>query len=731
MQQGHWLAGSSVGIGRMNFSPWKAMGRLPSILQTEISECGLACLAMVCGFFGLRTDISGLRSRLGTAQDGINLTQFIAQAGCVGLSARAVKAELHSLRYLKAPCVLHWNMNHFVVLKKAGRRYIVIHDPAVGEVKMSYAQASEHFTGFAVEFEPNENFVAKDERKMPTLSSIIGRTDGLYSALAHIFSLALLLQVIALVSPSMMQWMIDNAFDSADDRLIVTVVAGLSLLLLINLTVGLIRTWMVTYLSTSIGFQWSSRVLTHLLHLPVNFFERRHLGDIMSRFGSVSAIQRTVTTGVIEGVLDGLMSVATLIMIWLYSPRLALTAVAALSALILLQLLSFEALKRNAREALVADARTSSSFMESIRGIRPIILAGRADLRRTTWQNLSIDAVNIKIRGQWLGLAVGTVGALISGSQRILAVYLAANLIYQGQFTVGMLFAYLSYQDQFMGRAGSLVKYFFEVRLLRLHFERLSDIVLTQTEGLAHLGSGNEDDDIVQASASPVRGRGMPGGPCSVQFKRVSFRYSEFARNILDEFSFTSSDSRCTVITGRSGAGKTTIAKMILGIYKPASGQISINGIPIEEISIEALREGIASVLQGDVLFAGSIRENIAFFDSDVDQSWVEECARTACVHDDIRGMTMGYDTPVGDMGSTLSAGQKQRVLIARALYRKPKILLLDEATSDLDVATEKLLNANLSKLDVHRIYIAHRPQTIKYGDRVVHIEGGSATCSQ
>jgi ATP-binding cassette subfamily B protein RaxB len=713
---------NSHGLAKINFSPWEAMGRMPSILQTEISECGLACLAMICSYYGLRTDLAGLRSRLGTAQDGINLTQLIAQANRIGLSARAVKADLNSLKNLDTPCILHWNMNHFVVLKKAGRRKIVIHDPAVGIVRMTYAEASARFTGYAVEFEPNESFVARDERKLPTLKSIIGHTKGLYPALAHILSLAMLLQLIALITPAAMQWMIDNAFESADQRIILTVVVGLALVMLINLTIGLIRTWMVTYLSTSIGFRWSSRVLTHLLHLPVDYFERRHLGDIMSRFGSVSAIQRTVTTGMIESILDGMMSIATLIMIWLYSPKLALTAIAALVALTLLQLLSFETLMRNAKEALVADARASSNFMESLRGIRPIKLADRADDRRTVWQNLTIEAVNIKIRGQWLALAIGTVGSLISGTQRIIAIYLAASLILKGQFTVGMLFAYLSYQDQFMGRAAGLVKYYFEVRMLRMHFERLADIVLTEPEGLTHLVAAEVEDSEVQSSEAAMRGVDVPAGPPSVQFRNVSFKYSEFAKNVLDDLSFSSVGSNCTVITGKSGVGKTTIAKMILGIYKPSSGQILINGKPIEEINIHSLRQRIASVLQGDALFAGSIRDNIAFFDADVDQGWVEECARRACIHDDILQMMMRYHTPVGDMGSTLSAGQKQRVLIARALYRRPSILLLDESTSDLDVATEEQLNLNLSRLDVHRIYIAHRPQTIKYGDRIVEI---------
>jgi ATP-binding cassette subfamily B protein RaxB len=365
--------------------------------------------------------------------------------------------------------------------------------------------------------------------------------------------------------------------------------------------------------------------------------------------------------------------------------------------------------------------------MESIRGIRSIKLYGRANDRRSLWQNLTIDAINIKIRAQWLQMSLSTMAALISGTQRIVAIYIAASMIYRGEFTVGMLFAYLAYQDQFMGRAGSLIAYLFEVRMLRLHFERLSDIVLTPAEGLESVAPDVDDEETAATFDGRRRGSEMPARPVSVEFSDVCFKYSEFSSNVLDGLSFSSAGAACTVITGRSGAGKTTIAKMILGIYKPTSGRIAINGKPIQEIAIESLRSRIACVLQGDTLFAGSIRDNIAFFDSDIDQAWVEECAKSACIHDDIGRMMMGYHTPVGDMGSTLSAGQKQRILLARALYRRPDILLLDEATSDLDVATEEHINTNLSMLDLHRIYIAHRPQTIKYGDRVIQLENGHA----
>ena len=704
----------------LQFRPWRRLSRLPVILQDEVAECGLACLAMVSSYFGRRIDLATLRNQLGVLPEGTNLKQLMAQAGRLGISTQAVKAELHGLKNLYAPCILHWGMNHFVVLRKAGRKHLTIHDPRVGLVKVSYAEAAEQFTGYALEFQPNTAFEVKDERRVPTLRSLMGRTRGLGSALAQIFCLALLLELVGLISPAIMQWLVDNGLSSGDRTLILSIVAGMGLLMLTSLVIGLLRSWMVMYLSISVGFQWSSRILTHLLHLPVDYFERRHMGDVMSRFGSVGAIQQTVTTGVIEGVLDGLLASATLIMIWLYSPALALTAIVALAALTALQFATFSMQKRIGNESLVADAKVSSNFLESIRGIRSLKLANRMDTRRSTWQRLSVDAINVKVRGQWLGMMIGAAGTLISGIQRLLAIYLAALLIGEGQFTVGMLFAYLSYQDQFMGRSGALVGLYFQFKMLRLHFERLADIVLTKPEQLPHFVS---DQDERKEGAEPEgvsMVQRLPDGPCAVEFDNVSFKYSEFGRPIIENLSFSSAGTRCTVITGRTGAGKTTLFKMLLGIYQPTRGQIRINGVDLAQLPVDVLREEIACVLQDDALFAGSVRENIAFFDPQIDQQRVEECARIACVHDDIQRMLMGYQTLVGDMGSTLSAGQKQRILIARALYRQPRVLLLDEATSDLDVATEEAVNRNLDALNLHRIYIAHRPQTIAFGEKVV-----------
>jgi ATP-binding cassette, subfamily B, bacterial CvaB/MchF/RaxB len=606
------------------------------------------------------------------------------------------------------------------VLKSANRDFAIVHDPKVGVRKLSISEVSGHLTGYAVEFLPDDNFEKSDNRTRLTFRNIVGRTDGLRSALTNILFMALLLQVIAMISPSLMQYLVDSQIDSKNLDIVKTVVAGMAMFLVISTVISSLRAWMLFHLATSVGYQWTSRVLRHLFRLPVDYFERRNMGDIVSRFGSISAIQSTLTNGVIEGFLDGILAIGTLIMVWLYSPTLAIICILTLAVVAAIKFASFETFRRLGNEILIADARASTNFLESIRGIRSIKLSNREDQRAISWMNLTIDSINSKSRSQWLQIAIGAAISLIVGSQRLIAIYLAFTMISKGDFTIGMVFAYMSYQDQFMSRTNNLVSLYFSFKMLQLHYDRLSDIVHTSPESTPDINSiDGTNHQPEYASAGKIA---IIDGPASIKFENIYYRYSESGKDIICDLSFDSTESDCTVIVGPSGSGKTTIAKMILGILKPRSGRIIIHGHAIESIDLSALRDHISSVLQGDALYAGSIRENISLFDEVIDQRRVEECARIACIHDDIERMNMRYHTPVGDMGSTLSAGQKQRILIARALYRQPKILLLDESTSDLDIATEERLNENLSKLPIHRIYIAHRPQTIKYGDRIVDL---------
>ena len=296
--------------------------RLPMILQTEAAECGLACMAMVAGHHGLRSDLPTLRQRFSLSLKGATMADLVRLAGQLQLNARALRAEMEHLPELVLPCVLHWDLNHFVVLKEVKRGVAVVHDPARGVRRLSMAELSRHFTGVVLELTPQADFRPHTERRSITLRQLLGRVTGLKRSLLQIFVLALGLEAFMLLAPFYLQWVVDNVLVSADRDLLVTLGIGFGLLVLVQVGTAAARSWAVLHLSSTLNLQWLGNVFSHLMRLPVAWFEKRHTGDVMSRFGAVQKIQQTLTTSFIEAVLDGLLVVLTLAVMMVYSSTL-------------------------------------------------------------------------------------------------------------------------------------------------------------------------------------------------------------------------------------------------------------------------------------------------------------------------------------------------------------------------------------------------------------------------
>jgi ATP-binding cassette subfamily B protein RaxB len=682
--------------------------RVPLLLQTEAAECGLACLAMVAGYHGYRTDLPTLRRRFSISLKGATLKQLIDIAGQMSLASRPLRLELDELRELKTPCILHWDLNHFVVLKRARPRSIDILDPARGEIRLSIDEASKHFTGVALELAPTAAFEKKEEKQTIHLRTMMGRAIGFKKSLLQIVLLALALEVFALVAPFFMQWVVDGAIVSADRDLLLLLALGFALLMLIQTTIGLARSWVVLFMSTHLALQWNANVFTHLLRLPVAWFEKRHLGDVVSRFGSVAAIQRTLTTSFVEAILDGVMAVATLVMMLFYS--VALSAIVAVSLVIygVLRWAAYGPLRRATEEQIALNAKASSLFMESVRAVTSIKLFNHEDERGARWLNATVDATNRALATEQMTIGYRVVHTLLSGTENILIVYLGALLVMDNAFSVGMLFAFVSYKSSFSGRVASLIDKFVQVKMLRLHGERLADIVLEAPER-------NPTPQHVEREPRDL----------TIEVRNLSFRYADAEPWVLRHIDLTIEPGEAVAIVGPSGCGKTTLLKILLGLLPPSEGEVRVGGIRIEQLGLRAYRRLVAAVMQDDQLVAGSIAENISFFDLRPDQSRIETCARIAAIDAEIAAMPMGYATLIGDMGTALSGGQKQRILLARALYKRPKVLFLDEATSHLDLAAEAAVNAAVRNLKLTRVIVAHRPQTIASADRVIVLEGG------
>lgn len=680
--------------------------KLPVLRQTQAAECGLTCVGMIAGFYGHQIDMVSLRHRFPSSQKGSTLTDVMSFAQNLGMGCRAVRLELDELHKLSLPCVLHWDLNHFVVLKSISKNTITIHDPARGVRKVAMDEVSRSFTGVALELYPAATFEQKNEKKSISMLNLIRNVSGIGSAFTQVALLSLALEFFGIISPFYMQWVIDQVLVSADrDLLTLLGVAFISITLFQNL-ISALRSWVTTWFSSMLSVQWSGNLCAHLLGLPLSYFEERHVGDILSRFGSIANIQSTLTGRFISSIFDGVMALVTLAVIFTYNANLTFVVIGLFLLYALIRWISFEPFRQANEDQLLASAQAQSQLLESIRGVQAIKLNNKQELRVSTFTNETVESTNKGITTQKLSIGFSTLQGTISGVGKIVLIWLAAGQVLDGNFTSGMLVAFISFSDQFISRSAGLINALIEFKMLRLHGERISDIVLTEKEQ-------NMESNIALAEQE---------GPVRLDIHQLSFRYSATDAEIFTGFNLTIEAGESIAIIGPSGQGKTTLAKLLLGLLKPVSGSICINGVDHAKLGMTHYRDLIGSVMQSDMLFAGSIMDNISFFDASLDRHHVERVARIAQIHDDIMAMPMGYNSMVGDMGSSLSGGQVQRVILARALYRKPRILILDEATSHLDVARESAINAAIKHMAMTRVIIAHRPETILSADRIIQI---------
>lgn len=682
--------------------------RLPVMLQTEATECGLACLAMVAGFHGLQTDLATLRRRYSVSLKGTTVKAMATVANAMHLTSRVLKVELENLERLDLPCILHWDMNHFVVLKAVSGRKVVIHDPAVGVLNLQMEDVSRRFTGIVMELKPDAKFEKREEKQAFTLFGLMGRVTGFKRSLLQVMCMALAMEVMAVVAPFYMQWVVDHALLTADTDLLTVLGLGFILLTTIKACASAMRTWVLTVMGTNLNFQWLGNVFSHLLKLPLDYFEKRHLGDIVSRFGSVTMIQRTLTTAFAQVLVDGILVVGTLGMMCWYNWQLTGIAVLAVVLYALMRWAVYQPLREASTEQIIHVARQSTHFLETTRGMQSIRLFGRSHERRMGWMNMLVEQFNSDLRIQKISNIHKSANLWLFGIERIIIIWLGALAVIRNEFSVGMLFAFIAYKDQFSTRISELIDKLFDLYMLRLHGERVADIVLSEAE------ESGAADEMEMARIEPA-----------ISITGLDFQYSPLDPKVLQDINLQIGAGECVAISGPSGCGKTTLVKLLLGLVQPSAGSITIGGMDIKQLGMENYRKLVGTVMQEDSLFTGSIADNISFFDPSANMAQIEECAKMASIHNEIMAMPMGYNSLIGDVGSGLSGGQKQRVLLARALYKKPKILILDEATSHLDVMREKVVNEGIKRMNLTRIIIAHRPETIFMASRVVVMENG------
>jgi len=688
--------------------------KLPVILQTEMTECGLACLAMIARYHGHDIDLNVLRRKHLVSMTGASLKSVISVADGLQLSSRPLRLDMDHLEKLQLPAMLHWDLNHYVVLKSIKGDKAEIVDPGVGLRKMSLSKLSNHFTGIAVEFTPQADFKAVQARIKPRISLLWDKLVGLKRAITQTLVLSVILQAIVLLSPFYLQLVVDAVLPRGDSSLLLALAIGFGGLVILRAVAEAVRGWAILVYGNQMSLQMVGNVFRHLIRLPARYFERRHVGDIISRMGSTVPIQEALTKSVPAVLIDGAMAALMLIVMFLYSPILGGIVLATVIGLILATWFIYPHLRRTQEESIYAKALENSHVIESIRAITTVKMFGREAEREAAWRNLYTDFINANVGyGKWV-VARKFFETLLTGLQVVLVVWAAVNLMMPSAenggsgFTLGMLVAFLAYRQYFTDAIVQLLEKGIEFNLLSLHLDRLSDIIFEETDA----------DQSGDAKLEDLKG--------AITLDNVSFRYSETDPWVLTDFNLEIAAGEMVTLTGRSGGGKTTLMKLMLGLYDPVKGAVRIDGQDLRQIDRANWRSQIGVVMQDDRLLSGTLADNISFFDPEIDMQRVYKAAAAAQIHDTIAALPMNYQLHIGEMGSVLSGGQRQRVLLARALYQDPSVLFLDEGTANLDIETESAIVAIIKALPITCIIVAHRPAFLEASDRIVQISAES-----
>ncbi|MTD39304.1 ATP-binding cassette domain-containing protein [Erwinia sp. CPCC 100877] len=687
---------------RIDFSLRK---KVPVIIQSESTECGNASLAMICGYYGKEIDLFNFRNRYGSSSQGATLNDLNRVAHETGLKTRALSLDIDEVRELRLPCVLHWSLNHYVVLVAIkGKRY-VINDPAMGRRVIHLKEMSENFSGIALEAWPDSNFKQEKQRSRLRLLDLMRNIVGLKPALTKIFMLSIVVEMVNLLTPMGMQLVTDHVITAHDDNLLLVICAGLMFFTIFKTWVSMIRAWVSLRLNTLTDVQWKTSFFDHLLSLPLSFFEKRQLGDIQSRFSSLDTIRSTFTNSIVMGIIDSIMTVGLLVMLALYGGWLAWVVLGFTVCYAVMRIVTYRFYRAISEELVVKRARSGSHFMETLYSIATIKSLNLKNRRSQHWLNTNIDVSNASLRQTRFDMLFGGINTFISSIDQVVILWLGAMMVMDNTMTIGMFMAFNAYRGQFAQRASSIIDLTMQLKMLSLHNERISEIVYSEPE-----------------AESPSRQLFEDSAGVCLQVKDLAYQYDRLAKPVFSHINITVAAGESVALVGASGVGKTTLLKVMSGLLAPESGEIFVGGYDVKKIGVNNYRACTACVLQEDRLFSGSIADNISGFDDNADQQLIIECARKCNIHEEIICMPMGYETIIGELGAGISGGQKQRLLIARALYQKPNILFMDEATSHLDASNESMINSAIESLNITRIIVAHRPSTIACADRIIDL---------
>jgi len=697
--------------GRKPFISLSGRPQLPLIRQSTTTECGLAAVAMIAGYLGAKVDLVQLRRQFPAAGRGATLAGIARICRALRLSTRAIRCSLAEIGKLQTPCILHWQFDHFVVLKAVHRDHLLVHDPARGVVKVSRALAAEAFTGIALEVVRARGFRRARRPARLKLAGLMSLDFDGYRQFAAGMLLALVAETLLLTSPLYLQVTIDQVLVNGDRQLLNTLLAGFSGLLLFQIAASAMRQLTFQFLSHVTVFDTSARILHQLLQRSLTWFRSRDLGDVQQRMLAMRHVQEFIVHAAPALVIDVLFIVLITAVLMLYDPLLTLLVISVAATWCLWRAAILPTNLRFSQDIAITEATVQTHFLETLRASQTVKMLGGEAARESEWRSLFADATNARLRVGNLRILDSGVRQLLFNGLRLAVIYWLARSSLEGRMSVGMVSAFAAYLGMFVTRAGGIVDRVIDYRLLEVPLTRLEDIVFSDVQPERH------------PKNLPLRRKQIMAQ--GIELHQVAFRYSSDEALVLRDCTCRIEGGSFVAIAGGSGSGKSTLLRLIAGVEEPGSGDLRIGGRRLAELDNSRFRRHTGTVFEDDCLMKGSIAENIALFAEDADPAAVRRAAVAAGIATDIEAMPMNYHTRIGDLGSSLSKGQSQRVLLARALYRQPSLLLLDEATSGLDRDSERHVIEALRRLDVTRIAVTHSDQMLQAAHQVFWLNNG------
>lgn len=683
--------------------------RYPWVEQQSSSDCGAACLAMIARYWGKPFPISVLREKANVGRSGASLKSLARGADSIGFNARPVRASFGRIAEQTNPWIAHWEGDHYVVVYKIEPQRVILADPALGKRMISRDEFKRHWTGYALLLDPTERL--KDtEVKQASLGRYLKLLVPYRATIVQILIVSLLIQIFSLVTPLFTQIILDKVVVQKSMSTLNVFAIGLLIFSVWTIIMTTVRNYLLAFFSMRLDLTMVSGFVKHAVALPLKFYETRRVGDIITRVQENQKIQRFLVGQVMLAWLGVLTGFVYLALMLYYNYRLTLLVLALVPPIIIVTLVSTPFLRKISREVFKEDAGQNSTLVEMINGIAAIKTVGVEHELRWRWENGFTQLKNVTFKGQKFGIGLEAANGTINTLGSTALLWVGAAMVIQNQLTIGQFVAFNMMIGYVLNPVVSLANLWDELQEIFISVERLNDVFETQPE-----------ETVGQSLSLPL----IQGG---VTFEKVTFRYDDDADvNTLENLSFDVSPGQTIAIVGRSGSGKTTLVKLLEGLYYPNQGRILIDGHDICHVSLHSLRVQLGVVPQECFLFSGTILENITLYRDGYTLEDVVEAAKLAEAHAFIQELPLGYQTKVGERGTTLSGGQRQRIAIARALLGDPRILVLDEATSSLDTESERRFQQNLSLISRDRttFIIAHRLSTVRNADRILVLDHG------